>query len=252
MVRARFESYGVPKAGHQDSEYEDASWPEQGGEGASSCLRFAVADGATESVFAGRWARLLAQAAGEGRIALPDPAVGLAALRAEWREWLAGQTLPWYAEETGSFAALVVLVLEDDSTRWQALALGDSCVIQVRENEIVTRFPLEASAEFDNRPQLIGSSVEATGSAAEAFRLSQGNWQAGDRFFLMTDALACWFLREAEQGGKPWQAVHVLPDAEAFSRWIAELRAASRLRNDDCTLLAIEVMPPLSREIDCD
>src|SRR5205814_9053435 len=50
-------SFHVPKQGHTAAEYEDgwAAAPESG--------RFAIADGASESAFAGAWARTLVDAA---------------------------------------------------------------------------------------------------------------------------------------------------------------------------------------------
>jgi hypothetical protein len=76
-----------------------------------------------------------------------------------------------------------------------------------------------------------------------------GDCRPRDRLWLMTDALAQWFLLQAESGGKPWLATEPLvqPAAEdalvqqAFAAWIEGLRAARQLRNDDVTLLAISL-----------
>src|SRR5438876_30634 len=76
--------------------------------------------------------------------------------------------------------------------------------------------------------------------AAGALR-HEGEFSPGDRAWLMTDALAQWFLAEAEKGGTPWDDLGALPAAPdpdaAFAAWVEGLRAARRLRNDDVTLL---------------
>ena len=66
-----------------------------------------------------------------------------------------------------------------------------------------------------------------------------GSWQGGDHFYLMTDALAAWFLREHEAGGRPWRRLEELDHGLAFARWVDELRRSHALRNDDVTLLRL-------------
>jgi len=61
----------------------------------------------------------------------------------------------------------------------------------------------------------------------------------------MTDALAKWCLAEREAGGNPWcelELLLALPErSDGFTFWIERLREAGRLRNDDVTLLAVEL-----------
>src|SRR5688572_21438836 len=85
-------AFCLPKAGCTPEQYEDA-WmvgAEQG--------RFAVADGASESVFAGQWAGLLAR-----RFVEAPPAADADAWRewirpaqVAWREAAQGPDIPWY------------------------------------------------------------------------------------------------------------------------------------------------------------
>src|SRR5262249_7578934 len=108
------EPFWVPKDGNREEEYEDAVWPQEPREYEEPCVRFAVAAGAPDSAYAGRWARILVHAVGEGQLSLARLPEGLAPLRADWRQWMAGKSLPWYAEEKarqGAFAALVALEL---------------------------------------------------------------------------------------------------------------------------------------------
>jgi hypothetical protein len=58
-VDAYAQAFWLPKAGNSDSEYEDAFFPRRLKRRNGRRLRFAVADGATETSFSGVWARLL-------------------------------------------------------------------------------------------------------------------------------------------------------------------------------------------------
>jgi hypothetical protein len=224
LCRALF----VPRRGSTADEYEDAFAADP------AAGRFAVADGASESSFAGPWARLLV----EGFV---RPAPGwLAAARQSWAARVDGRALPWYAEakrDAGAFATFLGLVLA--AGRWHALAVGDTCLFQMRRDELVAAFPLGRSADFGNRPRLIGSRPPAD-PAAEAHAEGGGAWEAGDRFLLMTDALAQWFLRRHEAGGRPWEELSGLAET-AFADWVDERRRGDGLRNDDVTVVMIDV-----------
>lgn len=246
----------LPKAGNAASEFEDAWFlPETGsGRGRRARVaasrpdpavpfRCAVADGATEASFSGLWARLLTTACGSGLL----PATGegwqhsLPALRAAWLRSVRRRPLPWYAEaklEAGAFAALCTAAFHSDG-RWTAAAVGDSCLFHVRDGQLLTAFPLDRAASFGSRPWLLSSVDRAADGLEGRIRVAAGSWAPGDTAFLMTDALACWFLAEAEAGGQPWAALAALRPGAAFADWIGRLRAARRIRNDDVTLLTI-------------
>jgi hypothetical protein len=227
-------AWSLCKRGNQSDEYEDAfaANPEAG--------RFAVADGASESSFAGLWAQLLV----DGYTRRLEKTAGapswLADLRYRWAKEVDDRPLPWYAEEKrlqGAFAAFVGLRLT--AGRWRALAVGDSCLFHVRGGELLRAFPLESSTSFGNQPSLLGSRPSARPSQLQKAR---GQWQSGDRFLLMTDALAQWFLQQNEAGEKPATRIENELELEgAFAIWIEELRDRHVLRNDDVTLVAIRV-----------
>jgi hypothetical protein len=231
----------APKRGHTQAEYEDA-WAADPAAG-----RFAVADGASESSYSGLWARLLAEAFVAARRPWDAPA-WLDFPRRRWSTEVDGLQLAWYAEmkrEQGAFAALVGLAVRPpgpgEPGRWRALAVGDSCLVRLREGRSPHAFPLMRSSEFGNQPHLLGSRA---GPAPEPI-LDRGSCRAGDRLFLMTDALAQWFLLRCEEGGRPWEDLGRPlgePD-EAFSAWIEERRDRDGLRNDDVTLLAVGPIP---------
>src|SRR5262249_35174793 len=150
----------------------------------------------------GLWARLLVSSCGRGRLAGDAVAAELRRIRRVWRKAVGQKPLPWYAEEklrSGAFSSLTGLTLfppEDRAARrgsWHAMAIGDSCLVQARGNDLVCSFPFVHSDEFDSRPRLISSLDSDNPDNLAACSIS-GIWQPGDSFYLMTDALACWCL----------------------------------------------------------
>lgn len=231
----------APKAGNSSSDYEDAYWPpEPLVRRQRSCQRFAVADGATESSFSGMWARQLVRAYCKQGWTDSELPVRLPPLQQAWQAEVGQKALPWYAEEkarAGAFTTLCGLTLQDHvgargQGSWRALAVGDSCLFQVRQQRLVAGFPITDAAEFGNSPILFASRPGPNQAALQAVCSQSGFWQAGDEFLLMTDALAAWFLSQKAIPAS-------FPGAAEFSGWIAELRQSRSLRNDDVTLLRV-------------
>ena len=210
--------FRIPKAGSSRAEYEDAvAW-------STRRRRFAVADGASASAFARLWAELLARTYTAGRLRPEHLQEDLDPLKSRWIQTVETHDLPWYALEQvrrGAFAALVGLTIHDDGM-WTALAVGDSCVFQLRNGELLQAFPIVDPEEFANRPFLIGSRTKCD---TEWVRTTEGSWEPGDAFLLMSDALAALFLRDKRL------------EMNGFRRWVARMRAERLLRNDDVSLL---------------
>jgi hypothetical protein len=235
----RFLTLAEPKHGHLRNEYEDAC-------AANVELgRFAISDGATESAYAALWARMLVDTFVSAPLADPTCwAEWLPELQARWEIEVGQRPLPWYAEikwQQGSFATFLGLVVQP--RRWQALAVGDCCLFHVRDRQLQIAFPALRAVDFVCSPWLIGSrGFTPEIMAMRELRLG-GDLRPGDRLWMMTDALAKWFVQATEQGQRPWESLEPLltnPDAAAsFGSWIAALRASHQIRNDDVTLLAV-------------
>ncbi len=247
----------LPKAGNDPEEYEDAfrvAYPQR--MGASSCgvARIAVSDGASESAFAREWANALTDAF----VTRPLELCGLtedslnAWLRPAQEAWHSGvpwDRLPWHGEakaRAGAFATLLGLTIgaaPDSSGRlsWKAVAVGDSCLFVVRDDRLWLSFPLEDAAEFDNTPALVCSNPDNAVDMWEGVRLHSGECVAGDLIILATDALACWLLAQDAAGEKSWETLLALDSAE-WDSWIEEQRRERLMRNDDTTLVIIEVV----------
>ena len=239
----------LPKAGNRREEYEDAAWPGRAVQIAGSEFRCAVTDGATESAFAGLWARQLARWYGHGPVDERPLNEQLAAEQQRWAAEVHRTPLPWYAEEkaaNGAYAALLGLHVQETEAGgrgWAALAVGDCCVVHLRADAVLTSFPAADAGYFGSSPYLISSNPQRNAQLAEQTQRAAGTWQPGDQFWLMTDALAHWFLTGLAAGSTPAQVLRTeaAGSRRAFAAWFAGQRHTGALRNDDVTLLVVTV-----------
>ncbi len=257
-MKATSKALWVQKNGNAPDEYEDASSGDTLGR--QSPRRFAVADGATESLLSGPWARTLVSSFCE----YPTANIRVEHLAycawQQWKEWRdeylaqrhrAGKPIAWYEEpglRAGAYATLLGLIVrrprQGQIGRWKAFAIGDSCLFQMREGLLVVQFPLQSSAGFDNSPSLICSVAGRNETLQKTVQVAEGEWRIGDRFLLMTDALAKWFMVQNESGHSHWENDEVplrAIDQGEFAEWVDSRREADELRNDDVTLLHIEM-----------
>lgn len=262
-MRGQVSCFDLPKGGSDAAEYEDACYVDAvtsaDGEVDSPEVRIAVADGASESLLAGRWANELVR-----RFAGIAPAAFADTLDSAIRDWerlvadyvtdrsARGVPVRWYEEpglEQGAFATLLVLRLRDldvDPGRgfWSAFALGDTCLFQVRGEKLVSAFPVTSSSEFGSAPALVPSRPKDIGRVAGQLRACHGEWRAEDAFYVATDALSAWFLAGIEAGRRPWETLRDLGTADAplsFADWVRTLRTAGVMRNDDVTLVRVTI-----------
>jgi hypothetical protein len=240
----RCRAFHTHKRGNTPQEYEDALAVD------AARLRFAVADGASESSFTARWAKLLTEAfvTAEGK---PWRNLDwLTPARQRWAAEVDPLPLPWYAEEKreqGAYAALLGLSFQRATSRdnlilFRAIAIGDCCLFRLYNGTLLQSFPITRSSDFGNLPPLLGSrGRNADTPNSERLR---GKAQPGERFLLTTDALAEWMLRQFEHHLRPAEDIERLlaePHShDAFADWIEERREHQGLRNDDATLLVID------------
>ena len=245
-MQITLQAFRLPKAGNSDAENEDACWPDTYAEmDAPPLLKVAVADGATETLFSGLWAGLLAHAYTETP-SHSDLLKALPTLRSDWQREIAARPLPWYAEEkarAGAYATLMGLTLKTghahDVAYYEALAIGDSCLFHLRDGHLLRAFPLTHSAEFNNSPYLLASHPQRNPDLADHLRSMAHHAFPGDTLLLLTDALAQWFLHTLEADPAASDPLRAVTDLDAFAGLIAIEREAHRLRNDDTTLLRL-------------
>ncbi len=239
-MRLRARVFWTPKGGSTEEEYEDAYWPTRDIDGRLKGFRCAVGDGATESSFSGLWARLLVRA--YCRKALDGRRLdrSLRELACTWRSQAVTGALPWYAEqklEQGAFSSLLGLQIGEDG-QWRSSAVGDTCLFHLRGGDVREVFPVERADDFTNSPVLISSAPHHNRTLSGYARELSGEWERGDVFLLMTDAIACWYLRCIEEGGCP----SIPRRRPSFGPWLARMRNDGAVRNDDTTLMRVEML----------
>ena len=212
---------------------------------AQSC-RFAVADGATEAFDARNWAERLARhwVQRESTLTLEEFRRWVAAEGRELQGSWNGLNLSWYSEEkarAGSFAAFVGVELDLNSElpSWQAIALGDACLLHCRGGALLKSLPLSRSESFNTAPILVGSNATLHEASMPSVVIDSGNCENGDVLLLMSDAAASWYLQRLENG-----CTENLFDTkcdEELNRFFDEERLAGRIRNDDLAIIRIEI-----------
>lgn len=260
-------THWLPKQGAKPVEYQDAFWPKRrtrrarrpkaaGTPGPLCEQRFAVADGATQGPFSKLWARHLVRL--YDNMLLPTTPVqrqqftdALAGAAGAWQRQVLHHSLPWYTLEKvtrGAIATLAGLTLTAESPdavqgAWYAFAVGDTCIAHIRNGQIQRWFPIDDPDRFSCYPQLLSSRPEVNERLWPGWTDFQftGDWASGDHFLLMTDALACWFLRRVVQGDSPWPALLQSADRQAFVNLVRTERAGGRQHNDDVTLMVISL-----------
>lgn len=250
-MKLSYRVFWLAKNGSTSDEYEDAFAPEQEKielETQEFCC--AVADGATETSFSGLWAKMLCQQYTESTSTASG--FDLASLQKNWLQKVSGKSLPWYAEQKmqeGAFATFLGLKLKEEkkSIYWSARALGDSCLFQIRKNELIRALPLAKWQDFDFSPYLISSNAASNDKYEENLLEENGTCLKGDRFYLMTDAISQWLLyREAVSA----DAVSLLESINSFDdfvrlvdsqRQLKDADGRSLMHNDDVTWTRISL-----------
>lgn len=254
MVSLNISAFSTHKAGNQPEHYEDAyAFDTRAG-------RAAVADGASDSFESRDWASTLTQSfVKQPPETTPEAFLEWLTLPSKaWHIVMPWDELPWYAEqkarEVGGLATLVGFYLvpdeaEGDEVPWRALAVGDACLLHLRDNALVQRFPLDTTEAFDSTPALLCTRMEQNQHVLDDGDLDtmSGTCRVGDTFLLATDAMAerLYELADLEQlniGLPDWESVLALVE-EDFEGLVEQFRDEGLIRNDDVTLLIVRVEP---------
>ena len=231
----------LPKLDHDASECEDAIAFD------THTARLAVTDGATEAFNARQWATNLAEhwVRNEATLTLDEFRKWVADEGRELHDSWNGLTLSWYSEEkarTGSFAAFVgvELDLKTDAPSWQAIALGDTCLLHCRGNALLKSLPLSRSECFNSAPVLVASNSKLHDSTMQSVVIDSGICENGDVLLLMSDAAAAWCLQRFENNDFDADFLAARTDEE-LKQFFDDERQAGRIRNDDLAIMRIEI-----------
>jgi hypothetical protein len=258
-VRARW--FTLPKAGNLDEENEDAF------AAAEDWSVVAVADGATEGPFSRDWANFLVQ---RFVSTARDPGSSVSRSSASFESWLSSTALawsaisppqdsdlatakPWYVERAraqGGFATLVGLTVDAEESAssksivWRAVIAGDSCLFHIRDGRVRQMWPAYTSADFAMSPMLLSSVGMGNEQATASALFVNDELAVGDRLLIVTDALAAWIVAAlaSDHGGETLTSLLKgdIPPANDLIAFIARERLEGRIRNDDCTMVALD------------
>lgn len=247
-----------PKIGSAPREWEDgAGYATDDNEGGS--VRCVVLDGATEAYDAVRWVMQLAESFLGIHLTGACPALTPAGMGTWFGQmqdlWLANAPARFtnvYEErkfrKEGSFATLLgceIRGLAGERPSWTAVALGDTVLFHVRDARLLGQFPALAAGDFGVNPNGVFTQPEVRARMLEQLGFATGELRFGDWLFVATDALAAWIIgRTANHDGgenQVWQVLSQLDHPEMFRQLVDERRNAREMKNDDVTLLRVEV-----------
>jgi serine/threonine protein phosphatase PrpC len=213
----------------------------------------AICDGVSSTIFAGRWAAILA------RSVVADPPdvhdagtleAWLKRTRDAWSQAIDESTLAWHQKPKmleGAGTTLLWIELAQLDTvggvsrpyQLRAYSVGDCCLFHLRNGGLLQSFPIQDSARFEDNPQVIRS-VAKRGERA-AFEAMETQCNPGDLIVLATDAVASWTMRQLEAGTAiDWEAYWNAP-LEQWQQWLIGLRQQNQIRYDDSTAVLLRV-----------
>lgn len=252
-------AYSVEKSGNNKEENEDSYYPRENSIVINREKRFgcAIADGATESSFSKNWAELLTSSISRHNLSIKNIIEIFQSAQIEWLLQISKLNLRWNEEikvREGSNAAFLWLVIEEKNSAispvitWRIFYVGDCILFHIRNQKIIDWFPHFTSENFNNSPHLISTKILENKYFVASYPSFQnsGKCEFGDSFFLSTDALSKLVIKEIENGINPLMStpMKILSEnhcKDEFIFWIEELRAKKMIKNDDTTLIIINI-----------
>ncbi len=209
--------------------------------------RFSVSDGVSKSFFPKVWSEILVTQFVK-RTDLNEYEL-IKVCQEEWQlridEIVSLPDTKWftksqYNRKDPALATFVGLQFFEKEKKWSASALGDSFLFFVPngfkdyQKELLKLSSKAETIVFDNFPDYLTS----IGDFHKGRPVEISDDLKNGTFYLMTDALAEWFINEGEKAiGK----ISVWKSQEDFERFTTQAIDDNQLTNDDCAILCIEL-----------
>lgn len=220
--------------------------------------KIAACDGVSNSFLPAIWSSSIAKKFAETGISpfkqnLPDAqdttvspsTLWLEDLRANWfkqAEELGLNSSKFYIRNSFKLkksAAATMVGLELKDREWEAIAIGDSFLFQYdRDWTLKTLHTTQTPVDtFSNYPDYWDS---MSGRGKGEIKRAEGEFEIGDFFLLVTDAMAEWIF---ERKDKPEQLKSLLEfeNNEAFSEFVIKARQRDGMDDDDTTLVIVKI-----------
>ena len=167
--------------------------------------KFAISDGATESIFSREWSGLLVSC---------------------------------FKDKPFDMVNLKEQVFE-------AVSIGDCTLFQIRNNEFLKSFPIEKYEEFGNTPALFSTNPKYQTNFEDTVKYLKVNVESGDLLILSSDAIAMWIFNRLNNGEKPWLNLEILLSCvkyvNDFTCWVYDKIREYKIKNDDISLILINI-----------
>jgi Protein phosphatase 2C len=205
--------------------------------------RIAVSDGASVSFDSRTLARLLA----DRYVQRPVVSEGwLRPVIAEYASRYDRDSLSWSKQaafDRGSFATLLGVRHQVKRGAIEVVAIGDSLGVLLDGHEFVESFPYVRAVEFRQRPDMFctDGALNRFVASPDFVRRRRRTWSIRERrapiVLCMTDGIAEWALRRAEEGSPVWTDLLQLRTESDLETLVRRERAVKAMRVDDSTLV---------------
>jgi len=220
--------------------------------------RFAVADGVSRSFYPALFSKQLTQF-----FCSANDSVNLELFHhGDWKKWLEISQKNWIEnvqeivkhthkyyiknrfynnEPAGStFAGIEFYQNENQSIFWNAMIIGDSCIIHFdKACQKSNKYLIQSSKDFNFTPSYFPSRPIVDNPFKPSFIIDQ-TVSIDDVFIIATDAISKWILMLMETS-----QTHLLSDIHNISyQMIDQFRSDDALENDDIALLVIKIVKP--------
>lgn len=139
----------------------------------------------------------------------------------------------------GKSAGATLVGVRFDGANWYCQVLGDSCLIEIKDGEIVQICTSQEGDEFDNFPDHFDSNPKQSGKGnAKEFK---GTLETDSVLLLVSDPFSD-FLNEQRKKGSVKELVDALLNIgthEDFEKLVSDWRITKGMHNDDSTLVVI-------------
>lgn len=210
--------------------------------------KIAISDGVSQSIFSAKWAQMLVKAYTDSDS--EDISTQLPSLQKRWLDfaqseleklekegestWMLENCL---TEKQGAAATFCGIKIADDGS-WNGYALGDSCLLEIAENNSILHFYPSVKEDFGNSPDYFDSFTEGKGKLCKI----SGKISVGQKLLLVTDPFGELLYNRKKKGLESSYVSMLLSlnSYEDFLTLVDELRTKENMHNDDSTLVVVE------------
>lgn len=231
-------SFNFSKAGNKPEETEDSLSINL------EKLKFAIADGASDSIFSGQWASSLTNefVNNDGDVKIQnDVSQFIKDSRERWYESINWKGLKWNVKNKavrGAYATFLGMSTEAGSKDdFIVQAVGDSCMF-IFEDGLMRSFPLDSPEQFGLHPNLIwsGYGFPLNNKPFEqklVFKKQKFSVKKGSEIILATDAMSKFIMEAGEDSfGLLW-------DHYDDRNFFDNMRNDNTIKNDDLSAILI-------------